>query len=247
MLAPITIRYPFRAAKRSLAVGEVVDLFGLHTDEPAHTIAENLELPIQPQHLVLFTGPSGSGKSSIMRAVAQQLNAVDANLLELPDVPLVDALQGPIENRLSLLAAVGLSEARLLLRTPAELSDGQRYRFRIAFALHTQSMPIVLDEFGANLDRTLAKVVSFNLRKQLSRMNRGALCATTHDDLADDLQPDVHVRCLGEGRVDVQQASVKKKRSALPMNSGFPQAPDAIGRTSLGGITARITSPLPSA
>ena len=247
MLAPITIRYPFRAARRSLAVGEVVDLFGLHADEPAHSIAENLVLPIEPQQLVLFTGPSGSGKSSIMRAAIQQLNAVDANALELPDLPLVDALNGPLVDRLALLAAVGLSEARLLLRTPAELSDGQRYRFRIAFALHVQPMAIALDEFGANLDRMLAKVVSYNLRKLLLRMSRGALCATTHDDIADDLQPDVHVHCFGEGRVEVQQASVKKKRSPSPMNSGFPQAPEAIGRTSLGGITARTTSHLPSA
>ena len=39
------------------------------------------------------------------------------------------------EDRLATLAACGLSEARLLLRTPGEFSEGQRYRFRLAYAL----------------------------------------------------------------------------------------------------------------
>ena len=70
MLAPITIRYPFRPARRSLIVGQVADLFGLDEAESQHTIAENLILDIRPTDLVLFTGPSGSGKSSLMREAA---------------------------------------------------------------------------------------------------------------------------------------------------------------------------------
>ena len=34
MLSPITIRYPFRPARRSLATGRVADLFGLATTSP---------------------------------------------------------------------------------------------------------------------------------------------------------------------------------------------------------------------
>ena len=68
-----------------------------------------------------------------MREVGRQLGAVDVTALLLPEVPLIEALTGTVEERLNALAACGLSEARLLLRTPAELSDGQRYRFRIAF------------------------------------------------------------------------------------------------------------------
>ena len=65
----------------------------------------------------------------------------------------------------ALLSGCGLSEARLLLRTPAELSEGQRYRFRLAFALASAAKWIAADEFTATLDRTLARVVAFNLRK----------------------------------------------------------------------------------
>lgn len=243
MLAPVTIRYPFRAVRRSLATAEVCDLFGVGEAEPPHVVAENFTLDVGPGEVVLFTGPSGSGKSSLMRAAGEQVHAVDAVALPLPDVPLVDALPGPIEERLGLLSACGLGEARLMLRAPSELSDGQRYRFRIAVALTARPPFILLDEFAAVLDRTLAKVLAFNVRKLADRTGVGVLCATTHDDLTADLNPDVLVRCHGDGVIDVTRKPIKKNaRSVSPTNSGCPTAPRPTGRTSFGGITARTGS-----
>jgi ABC-type ATPase with predicted acetyltransferase domain len=218
---PITISFPFRPARRSLATGQVADLFGLADEEPAHVIADGVALDVRPGDLVLITGPSGSGKSSLLRAAGRQLGAVDAIDLQLPDLPLVDALPGSVNERLRLLAACGLSEARLLLRTPGELSDGQRFRFRLAFAFGrsgsrqtsvlagdgslatSATRPagwLLADEFAANLDRTLAKVIAFNLRNLITRTGIGMLLATTHEDLIDDLRPDLLVRCC-EGEV----------------------------------------------
>lgn len=202
-MQPISIRYSFLPCRRTVMTDQVADLFGISHQQLPVTIADNLHLDIQPTDVVLFTGPSGSGKSSLMRAVGQQLNAVDASLLPLPKTSLVEAMPGPLVDRLNLLSACGLSEARLLLRTPDELSDGQRYRFRLAYAL-AQSAPMLLaDEFAAYLDRVLAKVVSFNLRKLATKRQTGFLLATTHDDLVTDLSPDVHVQCLGEGHTRV--------------------------------------------
>ncbi len=99
------------------------------------------------------------------------------------------------------------------MRTPAELSEGQRYRFRLASALANSGSPwITADEFTATLDRTLAKVVAFNVRKLVTRTGVGLLAATTHEDVADDLAPDVLVRCGADGEIAVERL-VRKRRS----------------------------------
>jgi ABC-type ATPase with predicted acetyltransferase domain len=243
MLAPITVRYDFRPARRSLATGQVSDLFGLPEAEPPHTIAENVTLDVRPGDLVLFTGPSGSGKSSLLREAGRQLGAADVFALDLPDAPLIDALPGPVDARLGTLAACGLSEARLLLRTPAELSDGQRYRFRLALGFAAGRPWLMADEFTATLDRPLAKVVAFNLRKLVTRTGVGVLAATTHDDAAGDLNPDLHVTCGGDGEVAAERRAVKKNTSASRTTFGCRTAPRPTGRTSRGGITAGTGSP----
>ncbi|MGL6095159.1 MAG: hypothetical protein ACRC7O_05065, partial [Fimbriiglobus sp.] len=109
--------------------------------------------------------------------------------------------------------------------------------------LTPRSYPFLLaDEFAAVLDRPLAKVVAFNLRKLATRAGVGVLCATTHYDISEDLNPDVWVRCLGDGRIDVERRDVKKNGPASRTSFGCRTAPAPIGRTSLGGITAATTS-----
>lgn len=240
-MSPITIRYPVRPRARSLAACAVADLFGFDVEADHIVVADNVDLDLRHSDLALFLGPSGSGKSSLIRAAAEQLGAVDVNAIVLPDVPLIDALTGPVADRLAQLAACGLAEARITLRTPAELSDGQRARFRLAYAMNATKSPLMIDEFAALLDRPLAKVLAYNLRRIVSRSGVGAFVATTHEDVMVDLNPDVLVRCRGEGLIEVTRRAPEKKVPVSCRSYGCRQAPAAIGRTSLGGIIAATT------
>lgn len=259
----ISVQHAFRPKRGSLRCAAVMDSFGIGFERGAHVIADGLELPVQAGQIVLFTGASGSGKSSLMRAAMEKLRGdstsgdvvsvvVDINALELGDATLIDSFALPVSDTMHLLSSCGLGEAHLMLRTPAELSDGQRYRFRLALGLASQPQWLAADEFTATLDRTLAKVVAHNIRKLCDRTGTGFLLATTHEDVAADLDPDLHVQCRLDGEITVAQrastdgstgADCKKKECChLARSCGSAVRPSATGRTSLGGIIAATTS-----
>ena len=114
---------------------------------------------------------------------------------------------------LDLLGRFGLAEAWTYLRLPHELSDGQRWRLRFAMALH-QSRPgdvLVCDEFAAVLDRITARIIASVLRRVINRdCGAAAVVATSHDDLATALAPDIHVHC------DFGAVEIRKFNASVP-------------------------------
>ena len=249
----LTVAHDFLPKTPTLRTTAVMGHFGIDFEQGRHALADDLPLDVRPGEVVSFEGPSGSGKSSLMRAaaatLAKEAHVVNVDDLDLGDRPLVDALPGTVEEAMRLLGGCGLGEAHLMLRTPAELSEGQRYRFRLALALSRRPDWVVADEFTATLDRTLARVVAGGVRRAASRDGgSGFLIATTHDDVWGDLRPDVRVRCDLGGDVSVTRpgdepdADGSKKKADCSTSSGSVKPPRPTGRTSLGGITAATRS-----
>ncbi|MEM1062739.1 MAG: hypothetical protein AAGJ97_10490, partial [Planctomycetota bacterium] len=251
----LSVRYRFRPATPSSHIALLTDHFGVGEDTAEYVIADNLRLDLDPTDVVFFSGPSGSGKSSLLRAAVRELRRRDATVVAaedvvLPECPLIDGLGLPFDDALALLTSCGLAEPQVLLRTPGELSDGQRFRYRLAVAVAgLRSLPagtirfVSADEFTATLDRTLARVVAFNLGRLARREGFGVLAATTHEDVAADLAPSVRVRCDLDGTPVVDRQDVKKNApSASSATSKSRPVRDATGRISLGGITADTTS-----
>lgn len=178
---------------RSIVVAEA---FGLGVDEVQKFTVLDTELKIAPIDIVYITGDSGSGKSVLLRALRQDLGDEAIDLSEVhvdPDKPRIETVGATVEEGLELLSKVGLNDAFLFLRTCDQLSDGQKYRYRIAKLIESKKQWWLMDEFAACLDRDTAKIIAFNLQKIARQQGKAVIAATTHDDLFEDLSPSVHV------------------------------------------------------
>jgi ABC-type ATPase with predicted acetyltransferase domain len=185
------------AAKLTPRTVAVAEAFGLGLDQgEKFVVLDNVELKIGPRDIVYITGDSGSGKSVLLRALQKDLGeeAVDIASLQINSKsPLIETVGKSIEEALNLLCKVGLNDAFLFLRTYDQLSDGQKYRYRIAKLMESKKQWWVLDEFASTLDRDTAKIVAFNLQKLARENGKAVLAATTHTDLSEDLHPSVHI------------------------------------------------------
>lgn len=207
----ITVSKKFASrVKKSPRVIESAEAFGLGLQEKDFVIFDNQEFEINQGDIVYITGQSGSGKSVLLREFSrifseEQESVANIDEVELLDEPLIDQIGKNTNNAIELLSAAGLNDAYLFIRKPAELSDGQRYRFRIAKLIEQKATVWVADEFGAVLDRTTAKVVAFNLQRQARSANATVIVATTHKDLVEELGPNLYIEKRFAERIKVER------------------------------------------
>lgn len=178
-------------------------MFGIGVDEQHEVVLyENLTVMLGPKRLIYITGDSGAGKTCLLRDIMTKVQAHEEfellhadQLLAAPDLPLVDQFpELALREILHLLDSVGITEPFVWLRKPRELSDGQRYRFLLARMIHKAKVeragrtPVLcIDEFLAFLDRETARNVAASLRRLVGAHSLCAVVATTHVDIAADL------------------------------------------------------------
>jgi ABC-type ATPase with predicted acetyltransferase domain len=192
-------------------------------------------------------GTSGSGKTSCLKQFQSQTNAYDVNSVVFDvDKTIVDQLASsgtPIEEVFNIASLCGLAEAQLLLRTPAELSDGQLYRLLLASAILQKKPVLVADEFLSNLDRVSAKVIAFNIRKLVDRFGLILAIASTHEDFLQDLNPDTVIKFDGVKAIVETETSRRPKEEKSPFTTSctLRQALASGGTSSHNGITVDQT------
>jgi len=196
----INIAYETAAEITPRTIG-VAEAFGLGIDEERKfVIYDDVELKIGSTDITLITGDSGSGKSVLLKAlqkdIQQGMKLSTINIADIqpePNKPLIETVGKTLEESLELLSKVGLNDAFLFLRTYEQLSDGQKYRYKIAKMIESQAQFWILDEALATLDRDTAKIVAYNLQKLARQQGKAVLAATTHTDLFEDLNPSLHI------------------------------------------------------
>jgi len=218
-----------RASARMRAVGEMFGVEGgmrhakgpmRNRERPGRRLWEgDAEVEIAAGEVVMICGASGTGKSTLLRRVEAGLRAAEAGagvcaralrVLRLSEIALpenravVDCFSCSLQAAMGALARAGLSEARVLLRPPGALSEGEQFRFRLAQFMASDADVLVADAFGEPLDDLTARVVSWNLGKFIggslaAGRPRGAIVATVREELIADLQPDRVIWMRGGG------------------------------------------------
>jgi ABC-type ATPase with predicted acetyltransferase domain len=179
-------------------VVQVYRMFGLTADRLAErSVIHNCRLEINDGDIVYITGPSGAGKSVLLRELEKSIpasNRVNLARIKLPrDKALVDCIDGDLLTGLRMLSTAGLNDCFCILNQPAYLSEGQKYRFRLAMALVAEKKFVFADEFCSELDRITAAVIAYNIHKFARRTGTTFILASSHEDILLDLSPDVLV------------------------------------------------------
>ncbi len=195
-------------AERTDRVLEIAEAFGLGLDNKEFVVFDKQKISIQDGDVVYITGQSGSGKSVVLRELSllmanDGLKVADIDKVELLDKPLIDQIGKSTQEALGYLSIAGLNDAHLFIRKPKELSDGQRYRFRLAKIVESKANVWVADEFLAVLDRVTAKVIAFNLQKTARKMGATLMVATTHSDMVEDLAPNLIIRKQYREKIEI--------------------------------------------
>jgi len=186
----------------------IMDAFGIKGDLLQQTVFGPLSIEASAGNVIFISGPSGSGKSVLLRALDPNGMTENEGLIRsvkgkqdysvawlkqlTSDKPIFDYFSERYspEATFAALSNVGLSEAFVFLKPFSFLSRGQRYRAMLADLLLRDEPVWIIDEFCSDLDPLTAKIVSHNLRRHV--MRTGRICfvaAANHAHFIDVLRP----------------------------------------------------------
>jgi hypothetical protein len=189
-------------------VAAVCRMFGLTADrltDRKHTY--RCRLRINEGEIVYLSGPSGAGKTVLLRELEKSIpvsDRINLDRIELPDnKTLIDCMDADVLDSLRIFSLAGLNDCFCILNQPKNLSNGQKYRFRLAMALAAKKRFVFADEFCSELDPVTAAVISYNIHKFAKRTGTIFVLASGRDDILLDLSPDVLITMELSGLTEV--------------------------------------------
>lgn len=169
------------SVNRTGVTHQVERAFEISLDNLTQPIFSNLCLEISPGEILVVTGLSGTGKTTLLKLLAGKFLPT-SGVISVPDnakvgllnpisslKPLIEVIGGNDTGRgIYWMGVVGLSEPYLYVKPFNALSAGQKYRAMLAYLLIRGANFWLIDEFCENLD-----IVNTNLLSQkISTMAR---------------------------------------------------------------------------
>lgn len=172
--------------------------FEISLDNLAQPIFKNLHLEILPGEILVITGLSGTGKTTLLQLLANKLPPTSGKIL-LPDnaklgllnpisvnKPLIEVIGRKDTGKgIYWMGVVGLSEPYLYVKPFIALSAGQKYRAMLARLLIRGANLWLIDEFCENLDAVNTHLLSQKIANLARKV--GVTVITTFNRVASSL------------------------------------------------------------
>ena len=176
--------------KDTYRVQSVVGAFDLENSKLGEHFAGNIDIEGKKWNIGLIVGGSGTGKTTIARECFG--GNIYAGMPNNPDNAVIDDMPNgcSIQEIERMFTSVGFASPPNWLRPYSVLSNGEKMRCDLAYALLKGDELVVYDEFTSVVNRQVAKAASCAISKCVRRNDKKFIAISCHDDIVDWLQPD---------------------------------------------------------
>lgn len=183
-------------------------------DNKENLIIEAFEF--EQKKLTVIYGISGSGKSTLLKHFYRKGDSLYLTDIEIEsNKAIIDLIGDNLAEAIQLLTYCGLGEGNLFLRTVEELSEGQKFRLKIALAIYYAKskgqFTLLIDEFGGVLDTGTAKGLASSISKICQQDNNlNIVICCNNLDICESFIYDTLIKLSLDSTVEVKYNENKK-------------------------------------